>query len=794
MSEEDDKKRLEEIQRRAEELKRRAFEEEAQRLDEETEKRGQDLANLRRKKDDHIYKEQLKEAEEERKKQEGEILRREEEVKQRLEEERQKKEEEQRREEELQRRILEEEEARRRQEEEQRRREEEVRRRIEEEERHREELLRKEEEERQRKEEERRREEEEIRLQELARNRGEEERQERIQTLISNAEFFFSSGNYENAQVEIAKALVNDPINPEALELEQKIKDALNKQQEVAIEEKAKPKEQLTPQFIKEPKKEKKEKREKKPLPTGLIIGVVAGLLIIGITAYFITKTQEVSIKLAVLPLISSTNTSEEKMIGVSLSAEITDRLLHLKPQIALGYSSVYRLSERVPDPAQSIFGLGYSHILKGTISRTSAGLGITLKLVDSLGNVSWTREYEKKDAGIEELPDEISRQVLTSLGIQSESVSPSQKLHKSGTQWESYRLYLLGMEKFYEHTPQSMESASILFQQAYQKDDKFAEALAAAASVSASQIENGWLSGNVYLDRAKLLAEKAITTNRSLSEGYCALGRILTLQKNYRLASEKFDTALSLSPQGNEIYFHKAKLFMQLGRYSDALEALSRAYELNPRDTDILTTLAYAHQLNGDPRSAMNYHEMVRSLVSDSTEYVVGPFAEIILFDPALSMSMNSRIMAAFERRLKTNPKDYVTLYHRVRHLQSTGKSSDASSLLVSLENFLREELRIRPKNVSAMMYLALTYTREGKYPEALSSAKKALELEGKTAELQYKVAQMYAVQKKRDEAVNALREAVAIHHHFDELTNADFYNIYDLPEFRSAIKDTLK
>ena len=55
----------------------------------------------------------------------------------------------------------------------------------------------------------------------------------------------------------------------------------------------------------------------------------------------------------------------------------------------------------------------------------------------------------------------------------------------------------------------------------------------------------------------------------------------------------------------------------------------------------------------------------------------------------------------------------------------------------------------------------------------------------------------QMYSGKKKeidpnkKEEAVQALKQALAIHYRFDQLINADFFNFRDIPEYQSLIEE---
>ena len=130
-------------------------------------------------------------------------------------------------------------------------------------------------------------------------------------------------------------------------------------------------------------------------------------------------------------------------------------------------------------------------------------------------------------------------------------------------------------------------------------------------------------------------------------------------------------------------------------------------------------------------------------------------------------------------------------------------GGGLEADSLLKKAEGILRKEVQIHPKNSDAMMYLALTLTRLGRYPEAIALANNAAAFDRDNAVVKYRIAQMYSVQmyshkkkeidaNKKNEALKALREAVAIHYRLDELTSADFYNFRDQDEFHSIVATT--
>jgi len=857
LPDQEEKQFREALQRKAEEARRRTFEEESRAIALEVEERAQSLTKTRLSQDAQSYSKKLQEAQDERRREESKVHAREEDVLRKLRKEAEKKaearkraekeakrraEEEQRRREEEEKVRLEEErrraeqEARRRAEEEQRRleeekreREEEERRRVEEEARRREdeERERAEKEARRRAEEERRRVEEEERTRKLEearraeeklrranedrrkegdRKRREEdaldlarEREERIQTLIGHAEVLYDEGDYVHASVEVAKALVNDEKNARALDLERKIKETQRKRADEVIENK--PRKQRAAREDRAPIAGKK-----KPIAPALMIAAVIAILVVSIVVIIELKKSPTaaSVSIAVMPWTSSAVIQEEDILGSALAEETAARLRELNPLMVMDYASSYRLAHFSADPNLAAFRLGFRYVLQGKLSRSETGYFINLRLVDSLRNLIWSHRFDKASEALPTAPDEISHELAAAVGAGTSGNPPGSREEYRTSNADAYGAYLEGLEMLHHRSAEATANALRLFETAFHTDPKFAEAFAAAACVLARSVDRGWDVSDTALPAAEDLARRAIALDPSVADAYRALGEVLFLQGENRGALREIDSSLTYAPKSPAALLIRAKILLRLGKPQDAIGALSHAYEENPRDPELLHTYAVIHQLAGKLHQGSPYHLIALNFADDSTAYLVGPFADAVILDPELSVSQSERVLAACERVLRARPDDYVTMYRFARLLQVTGKPLDARELLAKTVTLLRSELDRRPKNARAMMYLALILTRQGKFPEATALAIKASSLGETDPEVKYKAAQMYSLQMysskekkvdedKKGEAVKALREAVALRFQLDELANADFYNMFERPEFRSAIQENL-
>lgn len=821
MQDSGDSGQLEALQKKVAAQKQAAFEAELRRLDADVGKRAQDALHAQRSKRDQTFQEKLRQAKDQRQRDEEGLRQREAELRQKFDEEgrkrvearrreeealRKKLEEEQRRQEEERRRQALEEERRRKEEEarlkaeEQRRKQEEELRRLEEERRRKEEELRRlEEERRRRQEDEKRRQDEEKRLREEERAQQEKDKQDRFRSLVSNARMYYDSGDLERALVEIAKARVNDPSNEEAQELEATIKTAQGKPvvEEVVVAKREAPK------AVRPKKKSTQLAPPRKRVSRMLIAAIIVGAVVLGIL--IVSQLRKTTVppppSLAVMPWTSASNSVEEKVLGSALAEEVARRFEYVKPLVLLGYGSSYQTSQHAPDPRRAIFNLGYLYVLEGTVARNGENVVVRVQLVDSLGNTPWSRRYEKLSAMLGGLPGEVAQQIAEYLGIASSELKPAFLASNGTIPPEAYSFYLRGLELAHRKTAASTANAEDLFAQAAQQYPKFANTLAAAANVLITEYQQGWNDDDSLLTQARRYAEAAVDADPGLSASYYALARVLAQNKQFGEALSNLDACINLAPNNSAALLERGRIYLRLGKYPQAMEAFQKGLQIDPRNPELLETLALALQLTGKYREGLGYHKLALSLSDDSTEYLVGPFADAVSGDPELRLTYNAMVTEACERRIALNPDDYHSMYQLARLRQLLGEAGPSNTLLKKLETTLQALGRQQPRDTRAMMYLALTRTRLGRFADAISLAQRAADIAPHDVTVRYMTAQMYTLQMKRGvddkrkaTALKSLQQAIAMSFNLEQLTSPDFFNLFDQPDFRTAIQASMQ
>ncbi len=792
MADPEDRRRSEELQRKAEELRRKAFEDEARRLEEETERRARELARQRLTQEKHPYESETEEENKQREREEQLRKAQEEEVQRVLEHERQKRHERRRREEADQ--IRKEQEEVRRQEE--HRVQEEVARQKTEEER-----LRKEQEKKRQEETEKKRLELDALRKEQERLRREVEKQDRVEALIKSAEGLYMRGDYEHAAIEVAKALVNDPSHASALTLEQKIKEAQGKKKEKPAEAKGKGERVAAAKGPKTPPPAAEKKRTVRLLSYAIVVGVIV------LTTIVVTQLRKKiftsPVGIAVLPWTSPSNILEDKILGTALAGELADEFMGMKPYLPMGFSSSYHLAQLSDHPEQAIFQIGCPYVLQGSIAQENNMVFVNLKLVDSTNNVVWDDGISRPSGQLTELPGAIATKItevlLPAMGDVNEVIARSR--------WtvapDAYLMYLRGKEMLQRPGPESTRNALDLFLQAVQQDNGFGEARAAAAVTLLERVENGWDSSSNAMNQAVSLAEAALKTYPTSGTAFAALGTVAAMGHNFPQSLRLLDTASLYLPRSGAIYLERAKVYFRMGKYNEVTDAMAHAYELDPRNTEILRTFAYLHQLMGTPRQGIGYHETVLSLIKDTTAYLCGPMGDLVLMDPGLTLSYSMRVSNACRHILALDSNNVDAMYRLAQVEQISGNYAQAAPILAKLEGILRSRLVQQPRSSSVMTMLSLTLTRLGRFPEADAHAARAIEIDKFNPDVYFAVARMYSLQmyssktnsvdaKRKSDAIRTLRQALAMSYRIDELASADFFNLIEQGALNAVLQET--
>lgn len=620
--------------------------------------------------------------------------------------------------------------------------------------------------------------EEETKAKEEEEKKKREEKQQRVQTMYQRASDYFDKKEYAKALEELDTLLAQDAAHKGALELQAKIREV----QEIE----KKKKEEAPEEEVSAPQRAS---ALKKPFPTKTLVTAIAVIVIV-IGGYLVYRLFENvvlrgEVHIAVLPLQGTTE--EESAIGAGFAEEIVEKLQSVEAVTVMGYPSSIFVSKRYDDPLRELVELQYPYVVRGTIMQSGDSYSLKIQLVDSLGAEVWGQTFQKPLTQFSEVAGEIAQQVVNYFHGEMTSETASEFRRSSTKDGEAYRLYLKAKGLYRHPTKANLQSAVQLLQRVRQRDEGFAEAFALASLIYSAMYDRGYERTDATLTSAEEFTMKATIAGGTLPLVLLAKGRIAMLKGRLNDAQEYFDGVLQKSPVSADALCGKAEILLRTGNYKKALSLLEDAYDLNPRDETILLNLAYAHHLQGTPKEGIVYHRLNLLVVDDSINYLIGPIADAIQYHPDVLLEYKERVAAAFEVALQRQKNDWGVWYRRARHQQFI-VSAEASEYLKQTERELRKELATRPRNVEAMLNLALTLTRLGAFNEGNDIVEKVKNINAVSPSVLYKIAEVYSIQNK-NEVYEVIKEAVGKDFQLSEICNGDFYNVREHDDFKNAI-----
>jgi Tfp pilus assembly protein PilF len=92
-------------------------------------------------------------------------------------------------------------------------------------------------------------------------------------------------------------------------------------------------------------------------------------------------------------------------------------------------------------------------------------------------------------------------------------------------------------------------------------------------------------------------------------------------------------------------------------------------------------------------------------------------------------------------------------------------------------------------PEATLPFTYAALFHSRLGKFSEAETMMKRAIQLDSTSAEVFYHSANMYCIQRNKQKAFASLEQALQLQYNFAEVFSPDLSYIRNDPEFIQTI-----
>src|SRR5205814_9376424 len=161
---------------------------------------------------------------------------------------------------------------------------------------------------------------------------------------------------------------------------------------------------------------------------------------------------------------------------------------------------------------------LQVSSVLEGNVQKSNDRIKVSARLISVADGFSlWSDTFEEKFTDVFAVQDAISQKVADALALRLSGEEKSQLSNRYTDNIEAYQLYLTGRYHYARLIPPEIRAAMTFYQQAIDRDRKYALAYFGLAEANRSLASTSDLPSRDSLPQAKTAAQKALSIDNSL-------------------------------------------------------------------------------------------------------------------------------------------------------------------------------------------------------------------------------------------------------------------------------------
>jgi adenylate cyclase len=305
---------------------------------------------------------------------------------------------------------------------------------------------------------------------------------------------------------------------------------------------------------------------------------------------------------IVVLPFVNMSNDSEQEYFSDGITEDITTGLAKISSLFVIARNSAFTYKGKAVKVQNVSRELGVQYVLEGSVRRTGEQIRVTAQLIDGLtGSHLWAERFDRPLKEIFAVQDEIVQKIVTTLKLQLTLREQGILVRKRTENLEAYDSFLRGLESLNRTSQETNAQARQLFEQAIVLDPQYAEAYAGLSRTLSSEWAFQWSQDPQTLERAFVLAQKAVALDDSLPEAHKELAYTYLYKRQHEQAIAAAKRGIALGPNEAENTGQLGLILNFAGQPEEAVGLIQKAMRLNPRyPYNYLAWLGMAYRLAG--------------------------------------------------------------------------------------------------------------------------------------------------------------------------------------------------
>ena len=391
---------------------------------------------------------------------------------------------------------------------------------------------------------------------------------------------------------------------------------------------------------------------------------------------------------IAVLPFVNASADPENEYFSDGITDELIIALGKVEGLHVASRTSVFAFKGLREDVRTLGSRLNVSVVLEGTVRRSGHRLRITVQLTKVTdGRTLWSERYDREVTDVFAIQDEIARTIVATLRSTLLRDLGDAAPVRYTSNIRAYQLYLKG-RYWWNGRPQSDIARSIeYFEQAIAEDAGYTLAYTGLADSYALQVDYRGAPVTGGMERAKMMARKALELDETLAEAHTSLAWVTFIYDwEWSAAEREFCRAIDLNPRYSVARQWYAWLLIAMGRTDAALSQGRTALELDPASVSIRRSMGWLHYYARQPEAAL---EQLRRAVT------MNPTAEEnhrLLGLAYLQIGMYDEAGAAFRESIANSESTALATAGLGQAAALSGKTAEARGILEELYAVSRE------------------------------------------------------------------------------------------------------
>lgn len=303
---------------------------------------------------------------------------------------------------------------------------------------------------------------------------------------------------------------------------------------------------------------------------------------------------------IAVLPFTDLSPQKDQEYFCDGMAIEIINSLSHFEELKVVAKTSSFAFKGKNTNVREIGQILNVGSVLDGSIRKDSNQIRITVQLINVAdGTQVWSSNFNRELEGIFEIQDEIALAIAENLKVNLLLENKNNILTRYTDNFEAYNYYLQGMYNKGLLTPEGIEKAIYFYEQAIDRDPKFALAYVELANVY-QILSYGLVSPEVAIPKAEEYNKLGLELDNELSRAYTLQG-IFNMNHNWRWekSENNYKKSLELHPNDVEALTNYSVLLTYTGRNNEAIGLAKRALELDPLNNWVHFCVGWSYYYN---------------------------------------------------------------------------------------------------------------------------------------------------------------------------------------------------